>query len=190
MSRSKALLANTAPGARALLASCLLLGIGAAARAQEPSIVIRDPWLRATPKGAPVIGGYATITNRGTSPERLVGASLPVASGAKVHTMTMDNGVMRMRALDGGLPIAPGATVTLSPGGTHLMFGAPTAQVREGTSLAGTLVFEHAGAVPVTFAVGAIGAKAAPGAAAASKMDHHGMDMPAMDRSGMDKSGH
>ncbi len=120
-------------------------------------MVVRAPWLPATPKGAPVVGGYATITNDGPSPDRLVGADLPgVASTAKVHTMTTEGGVMHMRALDGGLPIAPGATVT--PGSDHLMFGQPIEQLEEGMSLAGTLVFAHAGAMPVTFAVGAIGA--------------------------------
>jgi Copper chaperone PCu(A)C len=35
--------------------------------------------------------------------------------------MTMDNGVMKMRPVEGGLGIKPGETVTLKPSGSHVM---------------------------------------------------------------------
>ncbi len=135
--------------------------------AKPSPIRVASPWLRATPKGAPVVGGYATITNTGSAPDRLVGASIDVAARAEVHTMAMADGVMHMRKLDDGLAVAPGATLTLAPGGDHLMFFTPSAPIREGQSVRGTVVFAKAGAVPVTFAVAAIGATVAPGAPAA-----------------------
>ena len=58
--------------------------------------------------------------------------------------------------------IAPGAIVTLAPGGKHLMFFKPTQQIKEGEAIKGTMRFEKAGAIPVTFAVGSIGATVAP----------------------------
>ena len=147
--------------------------LSAASHAQEPMkppIKIETPWLRAIPKGAPVIGGYATVTNTGSAADRIVGASIPVAAKAEVHTMTVRDGVMHMQRLENGLPAAPGATVTLAPGGNHLMFFKPTDQIKEGQTVKGTIVFEKAGAVPVTFAVGAIGAKSPPGLHAMSDM--------------------
>ena len=36
---------------------------------------ISAPWARATPKGAQVGGGYLTVTNMGSAPDRLVGGS-------------------------------------------------------------------------------------------------------------------
>ena len=39
------------------------------------ALKIRHPWARATPKGAPVGGGYLSITNTGTEPDRLIGGS-------------------------------------------------------------------------------------------------------------------
>ncbi len=145
----------------------LLPAVVAPARAQDAggtagAIEIHDPWLRATPKGAPVVGGYATITNRGTSVDRVIGARLPIAADAAVHAMTSVDGVMHMAGVAGGLPIAPGATVTLAPDGTHLMFTQPTEQLREGMSVRGAILFERAGAVPVTFVVGGMAARFAP----------------------------
>jgi hypothetical protein len=65
------------------------------------SLDISDPWSRATPKGAAVGGGYFKIRNVGTTPDRLTGGSSDVAAKLEVHTMTMDNGVMKMRPVEG-----------------------------------------------------------------------------------------
>ena len=93
--------------------------------AADAPIAIAHAWLRATPKTAPVAGGYVTLTNTGKEPDTLVSASLPMAPDGQVHTMTMTNGVMAMHRLDDGLVLAPGVTVTLRPGGDHLMFLKP-----------------------------------------------------------------
>ena len=85
--------------------------------------------------------------------------------------MTMANGVMHMQRLDDGLEIAPGATVTLTPGGNHLMFMKPAARLKQGETMKGTLTFAKAGTLPVTFAVGGMAAKAPPGGKAAAGMD-------------------
>ena len=151
-----------------ILTGAILLALTssiASPRAQDKvaPLEIKQPWLRAIPKGAPAISGYATITNKGSTPDRILGASIPMAAKGDVHTMTMKDGIMRMRRLNSGLPIAPGATVLLQPNGDHLMFSEPSEQIKPGQSIVGTIVFEKAGAVPVTFAVGAIGARAAPG---------------------------
>ena len=171
-------------GAR-LAAATLAVGVLAAAfaAAAERPIVVKDAWLRATPKSAPVAGGYVTLTNTGSKPDTLVSASLPIAPEGQIHTMTMRGGVMEMRRLDKGLVLAPGATVTLKPGGDHLMFMEPTRQLKEGETINGTLTFAGAGTVPVTFAVGGMAAKAAPGKA--TPKDVGGMDMGGMDMKGM-----
>lgn len=136
----------------------------AAPPAGAGTIEVTAPWLRATPKNASVAGGYATIKNTGTMPDRLLGASLPMAPEGQVHSMSMADGVMHMERLAKGLAIAPGATVSLTPGGYHLMFLKPKAQLKEGETVQGALNFEHAGKVVVLFPVAGFGAKAAPGA--------------------------
>jgi copper(I)-binding protein len=71
--------------------------------------------------------------------------------------MSMDGDVMRMKPVDGGLEIKPGASVELKPGGTHLMFMDLKEPLKEGQSVKGTLQFEKAGTVNVEFAVRGMG---------------------------------
>ena len=125
-------------------------------------LVITAPWARATPKGAPVGGGYLTITNTGSEPDRLIGGSFPGAARFEVHEMTMQNGVMRMRPVAKGIEIKPGQTVELKPGGYHLMFFGLKQQLKQGDTVSGTLQFAKAGRVEITFRVGSIAASAAP----------------------------
>src|SRR3981081_4792152 len=78
-------------------------------------LVISQAWSRATPGGAKIGGGYLTIENKGSTPDRLIGGSADVASKVEVHEMTMNNGVMTMRPLDKGLTIEPGRTAHMDP---------------------------------------------------------------------------
>ena len=144
----------------------LLSAFGALhASAQEfkaGSLVISQPWSRATAGGAKVGAGYMTITNIGTEPDRLIGGSLPQAGKFEVHEMRMENNVMTMRPLHGGLEIKPGQTVKLAPGGYHVMFMQLKEPLKQGEVLKGELVFEKAGKVPIEYTVGAIAAGAPP----------------------------
>jgi copper(I)-binding protein len=123
------------------------------------SLVIEAPWIRATPGGAKVAGGYLKITNTGQQPDRLTGGTLPVATEVEVHEMSMSNGVMKMRKLDGGLEIKSGQSVELKPGGYHLMFTGLRHGLKENETIKGTLVFERSGSVEVEYRVAPIGAK-------------------------------
>jgi hypothetical protein len=67
---------------------------------------------------------------------------------------------MTMRAVEGGLVIEPGKTVTFAPGGRHLMFLGLRAPLKQGEQVPVTLKFEHAGAVKVAFEVQSMGAQA------------------------------
>jgi copper(I)-binding protein len=126
-------------------------------------LVIATPWSRATPGGAKVAGGYVTITNTGSTPDRLTAATLSVAEAGEVHESTTAGGVVRMRPVEGGVEIRPGATVELRPGGYHIMFVRLTQPLKEGEKLSGSLTFENAGTVPVEFAVRGLGTqRAAP----------------------------
>jgi copper(I)-binding protein len=121
------------------------------------ALTIGHPWSRATPKGAQVAAGYMTITNTGSTPDRLVSASAEISNDVEVHEMSMDGGVMKMRELKDGLVIPPGATVELKPGSYHLMMMKPAKQLVKGERIKGSLTFEKAGKVDVEFAVEAMG---------------------------------
>jgi copper(I)-binding protein len=126
------------------------------------SLVISQPWSRATAGGAKVGAGYMTITNTGTEPDRLIGGSLPQAGKFEVHEMRMENNVMKMRPISSGLEIKPGQTVKLAPGGYHVMFMKLKEPLKQGEVLKGELIFEKAGKVPIEYKVGAIAAGAPP----------------------------
>ncbi len=144
------------------------------------SMHISQPWARATPKGAAAGAGYMTITNKGTAPDRLSCVSDDASAQCQIHSMTMEGGVMKMRPVEGGLEIKPGETVTLHPGGYHVMFVDLKHPLEQGQTVKVTLKFEHAGTVDVAYPIAAIGAPA-PGVAAGGgtmMMQGGGMNMP------------
>jgi copper(I)-binding protein len=152
-------------GAAAIFA--LAAGQLATARAQAAdydvgSIHISQPWARATPKGAASGAAYMTITNNGKTPDKVSCVSSDAAAECQIHSMTMDNGVMQMRPVEGGLEIKPGETVTLKPGSFHMMLVNLKHPLEQGNTVKAKLKFDSAGTVDVDYPIAAIGA-AAPG---------------------------
>ncbi|MEN9708950.1 MAG: hypothetical protein RIQ68_1358 [Pseudomonadota bacterium] len=143
-----------------------------AAAQKQSAIRVEQVWSRATPNGANVGAGYLRLTNTGSSPDRLISGATDVANRIEVHEMAMDNGVMKMRALSDGLTLAPGQSVELKPGGYHLMIMGLKQPLKEGASFSGTLKFEKAGDVPVSFNVLGMGASAPSGGGSGEMMDH------------------
>ena len=146
---------------RFALAAALLVFAGSADAKDYKlgDLEIANPWSRATPATAPTAGGFQTITNKGTTPDRLVAVkAASAADKAEVHEMKMDGAIMRMREVEKGLEIAPGATVELKPNGFHLMFIGLKAPFTKGMQVPVTLVFEKAGSIDVDLAVAALGA--------------------------------
>ena len=72
-----------------LIAAILALSAGAgfALDYKLGSLEIKQPWARATPKGAAVAGGYLKITNTGSTPDRLTGGLL---DGRRPHRDSRD----------------------------------------------------------------------------------------------------
>ena len=144
---------------------CAALLLGATGTSAETyrlgSLEIANPWSRATPKGAAVGAGYVSIRNTGTASDRLIGGSAEVGKRFEIHAMEMDQGVMKMREVKGGLEIKPGETIDLKPGGLHLMFVDLARPLQQGERVKGTLAFEKAGKVQVEFQVQGIGAAGA-----------------------------
>ena len=92
------------------------------------SIHIAKPWARATTKGA-ASGAvlYMTITNNGKTPERVTCVSSEASAECQIHTMTMDNGVMKMRPVEGGLEIKPARRSRWKLSAVHMMLIGPQA---------------------------------------------------------------
>jgi hypothetical protein len=121
---------------------------------------IGHPWTRATASAGGAGGGYLTIRNTGQQPDRLLRAETPAATATELHTMSMDQGVMRMRPV-ADIVIPPGEEVRLAPGGLHVMFLNTRERFVQGQKITARLVFERAGTIEVEFHVEAPGARGA-----------------------------
>jgi copper(I)-binding protein len=131
---------------------------------------IGHPWSRAVPAGASVAGGYFTVTNKGAAPDRLMSVSSDISAKAEIHHMSVKDGVMSMRQIEGGLEIPAGGTVALEPGAYHIMFMGLKQHPKDGERFKATLTFEKAGPITVEFAVQGIGEGMNGGGT--MKMDH------------------
>lgn len=149
-----------------MLRRTLMIAALAAASIAAPAVAhdykvgaleISHPWTRATPPSARAGGGFLVIENKGTTPDRLVSAQSNASQKVEIHEMKMDGNVMRMRELAGGLEIPPGGTVTLKPGGLHIMFMELKAPFAKDAKVPVTLVFEKAGKIDVDFTVESMG---------------------------------
>jgi copper(I)-binding protein len=123
------------------------------------AIEIVQPWTRATPPTAESGGGYLVVKNTGTTPDRLIAVKSPAADKVEIHEMKMDGNIMRMREVEKGIEIPPGATVELKPGGFHVMFMGLRAPFAKDAKVPLTLVFEKAGSIDVDLMVQAMGAQ-------------------------------
>ena len=117
-------------------------------------IVVDHPMAFETPKTARVGGGYLTITNGGDTADRLVSITAEGFDEVSLHeTTTDDMGVARMSHLK-GVELPAGETVTLVPGGLHIMFmGLDGDPFEVGEKIPATLTFEKAVTLDVTFNV-------------------------------------
>ncbi|MEM5515960.1 copper chaperone PCu(A)C [Henriciella sp. AS95] len=88
--------------------------------ADGPVLSYTDAFIMAPIGGRDVTMGGIEITANGGD-VRLTGATSEVASSVETHTMSMDEGTMKMRPVD-GWDIGDGETLDLDRGGDHLMF--------------------------------------------------------------------
>lgn len=99
--------------------ACLvcLLGLSVTTMAE---LVVKEGYVRKPIPGRTMTAAFMAIHNTATTDTVLTSASLEGAKRVEIHTHTHENGVMKMREIF-ELPIKAGQTVTLKPGGLHLM---------------------------------------------------------------------
>jgi periplasmic copper chaperone A len=123
-----------------LLAGCASTG----------SVEITDYWVKSSEMST--TGGmtavYGTITNTTDQDVVLVGGATEVAGVVEVHEMSMIGGEMKMQEIDGGLTIPAGSSVTLEPGGNHLMLMMLQSDVVAGEKI--EVLFDFEGAEDIT----------------------------------------
>ena len=158
----------------ALLASVVALAAmttgTALAQMADPSVTIKDAWVRTTVPGQKATGAFMKITAK--EGMRLVGASTPVAGVAEVHEMKMDGDVMKMRAVP-VLELPAGKTVELKPGGYHVMLMDLKAALPKDSSVPLTLLFKDAKGVESKMELKLPVAVMGPGGNSAMDMPKH-----------------
>ncbi len=146
--------------ASGLLLGALLQGAALAHNFQKGSLGIRHPWTRATPPGASVAAGYLEIRNSGREPDRVTGASTPVAERVELHVLLREGDVTKMREVSDFEVPARGRLV-LAPRGSHLMIVGLRRPLVKGERVALTLRFAKAGELRVELEVQAVDSRRA-----------------------------
>ena len=119
---------------RLLLASALLASFAAQAQ-----VKVDDPWVRATVAPQKATGAFMQLT--APKPMKVVSVSSPVAAMVEIHEMKMDDGVMKMRAVE-ALPLPAGQAVALKPGSYHVMLMGLKRPIKAGEIVPLTLTVE------------------------------------------------
>lgn len=137
------------------------LGLMVLALAAMPAwaqVSVEQPWSRATPPGARIGVGFMQFRNAGSTAERVVGASSPVAGRVEMHVTTREGDVMKMRQVE-SFAIPAGGSFELKPGGAHLMLMDLRRPLKQGERVPLTLTLQKGGELQVDLTVEALGAR-------------------------------
>lgn len=116
----------------ALFAGLLLAACAPAAGPSGP--VFENAWIRPLPPGMKMTAAFGTISNPGNKPVVFSSFSSPSFGEVSLHRTRIVDGVSRMREVD-ELRVAPGESVTLEPGGYHLMLMMPGTDTEPGQTV-------------------------------------------------------
>jgi periplasmic copper chaperone A len=148
-------------GVALLLTLAALVFVGLTVWAVELArIRMTDAWARPTIGQSKSTAAYMTIANEGDADDVLKSARSPAIKAVEIHQTTMTKeGMMQMRKVEDGLIIPAGGSVTLAPGGTHLMLIGLENALQAGDEVSLTFEFAKAGPIEVIVPVSADGAK-------------------------------
>ena len=136
----------------AVVIGVLLVSSAGAQSASNAGLAFDAPWVRASAPGQKNGAGYVQIQNKSGQTDRLISATTANVGRVELHTIINENGVAKMRQVQ-GIEIPAGAGATLAPGGFHIMFMGLNAPFKAGDVVPVTLRFEKAGEVKVDFEI-------------------------------------
>ncbi|MGK2741697.1 copper chaperone PCu(A)C [Tepidicaulis sp. LMO-SS28] len=132
-------------------AACFALPVPGAVAADD-ALTVENALVRPTIGPVRRSAGYFTLHNAGGA-DRITGAEVSGAGRVELHTHLMEEGVMKMRQVE-GVDVPAEGEVVFKPHGLHLMLFDLDGPLEEGASVEGVLTLEKAGRLPVTFTVG------------------------------------
>lgn len=112
----------------------------AAAKLPAETVKISDAWVRSTNPGQAVGAAYMTLTS--PKDTALTAVESDASKSVEIHSMSMKNGVMKMRMLE-TLDLTANKPYALAPGSFHLMLFDLKKPLAEGEVVNFTLHFKN-----------------------------------------------
>ena len=109
---------------------------------------VADTWVKAADSG--MTGAFGVLSNPSSAPVTITGASSSASARMELHEVTMIDGSMKMQQVEGGLVVPAGDSLTLEPGGFHIMFMELTDPIEAGEDVEVTLTCADGQAVAFT----------------------------------------
>lgn len=132
------------PRSRAALAAlAVVIPLLAPLAACAEGVKVANAWVRPPAPGQKTASAYIELTSDRAAALVAVGSS--AAARSELHSMSMDGGVMRMRALP-RIELPAGQTVKLAPGGMHIMLIDVTKPLKAGDTVPLVLSVQPSGA--------------------------------------------
>ncbi|MDR3520515.1 MAG: copper chaperone PCu(A)C [Acidocella sp.] len=140
---------------RFLLVACLVL-LPVAARAATPELTVEKPWMRYLLPSIPA-AGYMELQNPGAADVVITGAASPACGMLMLHKSTDTSGMAMMMDVP-SITVPAHGSVTLAPGGYHLMCMQPAMKL--GDNVPVTLSLQDGSTVSASLPV--YGAQSSP----------------------------
>jgi copper(I)-binding protein len=115
----------------------LLLPSAAMAQAK---VEVTSAWARATAPAQKVGAVYMDV--RSATAARLISAASQVAAKTEIHSMTVENNIMKMHPVE-SINLPAGQSVRLAPGGYHVMLIDLKHDLKKGDTVAVMLTVEN-----------------------------------------------
>ena len=135
-----------------ILLSSLVISSSVLAEGIADKVTVNAPYVRAVPPVVRTSAAFMQLDSSDVVERFLVGADSPAAAAVELHMHTMDDGVMRMRQIP-HIHLPPGQTVSLQPGGLHIMLFDLKAPLSPGDQIPITLTFEDGSSKDITATV-------------------------------------
>ena len=164
----------------ATIAISTLISLGSA---QAQSIQIEDAYARTASSMAKSGAAFMHIMNIGDIDDRLVAVRTDVAMMPELHTHIMEDGIAKMREVEGGFEVLASEATILERGGLHIMLMGLTRPLVHGEVITLTLIFEQSGELTIEVTV-----DNERQGNMKMNMDHSAMNGTTMDHSTMESS--
>ena len=108
-------------------------------------LIISDFWIKESIGNSSTTSGYITIKNNNEFDDYLVEIKSNISNKAEVHQMIVENDIMKMKSLVGGIKVKAKSIIYLKPGANHIMFMKLQNKIKLNSVHQVNLVFQKAG---------------------------------------------